>query len=122
MRKYYLDNLRSLTIVLVLIYHAFYLFNGVGVQTGLNVEVGFLPFDAFCTAIYPWFMVLLFCIAGITARYSISKRGRKSFIKERFRRSRICDKSSGHSFHGDKAHVVFDGQIIKLYVAFARKI
>ena len=86
MRKYYLDNLRSLTIILVMIYHAFYVFNGVGLPTGLNVEVGFLPFDAFCTAVYPWFMVLLFCIAGITARYSINKRGRKLFIQERFRK------------------------------------
>ena len=86
MRKHYLDNLRSLTIILVMIYHAFYIFNGVGLPTGLNVEVGFLPFDAFCTAVYPWFMVLLFCIAGMTARYSINKRGRKLFIQERFRK------------------------------------
>ena len=86
MRKYYLDNLKSLTVILVLVYHAFYLFNGVGLPTGLNVERGFLPYDIFCTAVYPWFMLLLFCIAGITARYSINKRGSKLFIKERFQR------------------------------------
>ena len=42
-RKYYIDNIRSLTILLVIIYHAFYLFNGVGIPTVIRrkyVKIG----------------------------------------------------------------------------------
>lgn len=82
-RKIYLDNLRILTVLLVMIYHVFYLFNGVGVLGGFSVEDSIGLFDSFCTLVYPWFMILLFCIAGICAKYSILRRGAKKFIKER---------------------------------------
>lgn len=82
-RKIYLDNLRILTVILVMIYHVFYLFNGVGVLGGFNVVASVEFFDSFCTLIYPWFMILLFCISGICAKYSMDKRGEKRFIKER---------------------------------------
>lgn len=85
-RKYYLDNIRSLTVILVIIYHAFYLFNGVGIPTGFANGVGFWLYDAICTFVYPWFMVLLFLVAGIAARHSIVKRGKRDFLKERVRR------------------------------------
>lgn len=34
----------------------------------------------------PWFMSVLFVIAGISARYSLEKRGTRDFIKERVRK------------------------------------
>lgn len=82
-RKIYLDNLRILTVLLVMIYHVFYLFNGVGVLGGFSVEKSIGLFDSFCTLVYPWFMILIFCIAGVSAKYSVSHRGAKKFIKER---------------------------------------
>lgn len=85
-RKHYLDNIRSLTVILVLIYHAFYIFNGVGVMAAFENTDGVCFFDGFCTFVYPWFMVLLFCIAGIAARHSVKKRGNRRFIKERARK------------------------------------
>ncbi len=81
-RKYYLDNIRSFTVIAVLLYHAIYMFNGVGVAGGIGGE-GVLILDSFITLLYPWFMLLLFFTAGITARYSLKKRGVKAFIKER---------------------------------------
>ena len=85
-RKIYFDNIRSLTVILVIIYHAFYLFNGVGVTTGFSNGVGFWLYDAICTFVYPWFMVLLFLVAGVAARHSIEKRGRREFLIERVRK------------------------------------
>ena len=85
-RKYYLDNIRSLTVLLVIIYHAFYLFNGVGIPTGFSNGDGFWIYDAICTFVYPWFMVLLFLVAGVSARHSIEKRGKREFLRERVRK------------------------------------
>ena len=85
-RKYYLDNIRSLTVLLVIIYHAFYLFNGVGIPTGFSNGDGFWMYDAICTFVYPWFMVLLFLVAGVSARHSIEKHGKREFLRERVRK------------------------------------
>lgn len=83
MRKYYLDNIRWATVVLVLIYHVCYLFNNVGVLGAIGSKTGVPAFDALLYFVYPWFMVLLFLIAGISARYSLDKRSGKQFISDR---------------------------------------
>ena len=85
-RRIYLDQLRSFTVLLVLVYHAVYLFNGVGVLGGIPNAESVPLFDGFCTLIYPWFMVLLFCVAGISARLSLQKRGVRDFLRERTRK------------------------------------
>ena len=36
MRKYYLDNIRWVTVVLVVIYHVLYMFNGEGILGGVG--------------------------------------------------------------------------------------
>lgn len=86
MRKYWLDNLRWVTVVLVLIYHVFYFYNNKGVFGGIG---GFVddpmkqPQDIVLYILYPWFMMLLFLLAGISARYSLEKRSAKEFRKSR---------------------------------------
>ncbi|MBR6483975.1 MAG: acyltransferase family protein, partial [Clostridiales bacterium] len=85
MRKSYLDNLRWVTVVLVVIYHVLYMYNGEGIVgtvgkiTGLEVQY----YDAYQYLVYPWFMTLLFIVSGISARYSLSKRTGKEFIRIR---------------------------------------
>lgn len=82
-RKFYLDNIRSITVLLVLIYHVFYIFNGVGTPGGIPNAPN-IPFcDSLAALVYPWFMVLLFVISGISARYSLQKRTIRQFLKER---------------------------------------
>lgn len=83
MRKLYLDNIRWATVLLVLIYHVWYLFNGAGITGGIPGAVSIAAFDTMACVVYPWFMVLLFVIAGMSARYSLQKRTGKQFIKER---------------------------------------
>lgn len=84
MRKYYIDNIRWATVVLVLTYHVFYMFNGVGILGGIVGTENIPAFDVAAGIIYPRFMVLLFVIAGMSARYALRKRTGKEFIKERF--------------------------------------
>ena len=67
-RKPYLDNLRWATVVLVLIYHAFYYFNAQGVLGGFGSFSQVQYQDAILYFVYPWFMVLLFVISGICAQ------------------------------------------------------
>lgn len=86
MRKVYLDHIRWATVLLVLIYHVFYMFNGVGIPGGIPGAENIAFFDTIATIVYPWFMVLLFIVAGMSARYSLQKRTGKQFIKERARK------------------------------------
>ncbi len=83
MRKHYLDNIRWGTVVLVLVYHVFYLFNSAGVPGAVAANAGIKAFDALLYFVYPWMMVLLFLIAGISARYSLCKRSARQFLGER---------------------------------------
>lgn len=83
LRKVYLDNIRWATVLLVLIYHVCYMFNGAGVPGGIPEARNIPAFDALAYIVYPWFMALLFVIAGMSARYSLQKRTGKQFIKER---------------------------------------
>lgn len=83
MRKYYLDNIRWATVLLVMAYHVFYAFNAVGVLGGVGSFREVQYQDAFLYFVYPWFMVLLFVIAGISARYALEKCAGRAFIGKR---------------------------------------
>ena len=64
MRKTYIDNIRSSTVLLVLIYHVCYMFNGVGVPGGIpNVE-NIPAFDALTYVVYPWFIHMWFYLSS----------------------------------------------------------
>lgn len=83
MREKYIDNIRWATVLLVLIYHVCYMFNSVGVPGGIPDAAGISAFDTLAYIVYPWFMALLFVVAGMSARYSLQKRTGKQFLKER---------------------------------------
>lgn len=83
MRRNYLDNLRWATVLLVLVYHVCYLFNGVGILGNIpgapNLPVG----DYFAATVYPWFMALLFLAAGMSSRFALEHRTVREFLRER---------------------------------------
>lgn len=81
-RKFHLDNIRWITVCIVILYHIIYIFNNSGVITNLDVK-GIPVLDTFLVFVYPWFMCLLFVVAGISSRYSLQKRSNKQFIKDR---------------------------------------
>lgn len=82
-RKRYLDNIRWATVLLVLIYHVCYLFNGVGVPGAVPGAKSVPLFDCLACVVYPWFMALLFVIAGMSARYALQGQSEKAFLKKR---------------------------------------
>ena len=90
MRKHWIDNLRWVTVLLVLFYHVIYFYNNKGVFGGIG---GFGPYpahpqyqDVVMYLLYPWFMPLLFLLAGVSARYALEKYGSKAWFKARTRK------------------------------------
>ena len=88
MRKYYLDNIRWVTVVLVVIYHVLYMYNGEAILGGLGkiTALDVQYYDIFLYAVYPWFMLLLFLISGICSRYYLNNHTAKEFAKSRTRK------------------------------------
>lgn len=85
MRKYYLDNLRTLMILLLFPVHTLMIWNDYGIKfyvwDGDNRLL-----SSIITLVNTWFMPVLFVIAGMCANYSLRKRSIKEFVKERFRK------------------------------------
>ena len=63
MRKHWIDNLRWVTVLLVLFYHVIYYYNGKGVVGGIGGFGGPQYQDFVMYLLYPWFMPLLFLLA-----------------------------------------------------------
>ena len=89
-RKHWIDNLRWVTVLLVLFYHVIYFYNNKGVFGGIG---GFGEYpecpqyqDIVMYILYPWFMPLLFILAGISSRYALAKQSAKEWFKARNRK------------------------------------
>ena len=88
-RLHWLDNLRWVTVLLVLVYHVIYFYNNKGVFGGIG---GFdanptgQPQDVVMYILYPWFMLLLFLVAGISARYALERQSHREFVAVRTRK------------------------------------
>ena len=85
MRKHYLDNLRWFTILAVVLYHVFFMFTTLGELSFKNfAQVQYQ--DGIIYLLYPWIMVLLFLVAGMSTRYFLQKHTIKEFIRARTRK------------------------------------
>lgn len=85
MRKQYLDILRLLNVLWLVPFHTMMMYN----TWGEGQYVPGVPVPAagwFIRLTYPWFMPLLFVIAGISARYSLQKRRSAQYAAERLLR------------------------------------
>ena len=85
-RRYYLDNIRWITVVIVVIYHVIYMFNGVQPFGVIGPFKKFQPQDAFQYLVYPWFMALLFVVSGVSARYYLEQHDTKTFVRDKTRK------------------------------------
>ena len=115
MRKHYLDNIRFLTIFFVVIFHVYFYYNNIGTEAmfaGLKPYEGAVTFAGiYQYFVYPWFMLLLFVVAGISARYALEKRTERQFLKER------VDKILAPSTLGVLAFGWLGGYVIYLHTA-----
>lgn len=82
-RKYFIDNLRWIAILLLFPFHAAQIWSG-GEYSGFYIySHTSTALYVFSTAIYPWYMTFLFTIAGMSCRYALLKRTNKQFVVER---------------------------------------
>ena len=86
MRKAYLDNIRWITVVLVVIYHVIYMFNGVTQYGVIGPFSENQPQDVFQYIVYPWFMLLLFVVSGMSACFELNKVTVGEFVRKRTRK------------------------------------
>lgn len=86
-RLAYLDNLKSLMIILVIIQHAAVTYSGLGswyyVEPATLGNYSFYTFVAFQTFNQAYFMSLLFMISGYFVPTSLEKKGVRKFISDR---------------------------------------
>ena len=83
MRKTYIDNIRWITVVLVVIYHVIYIFNGVETAGVIGPFSAVQYQDVYQYIVYPWFMLLLFVVSGMCARFYLASHTQKEFLKTR---------------------------------------
>lgn len=85
-RKYFIDNLRWMAILLLFPFHASQIWSG-GEYSGFYIwSHTNTALYVFSTAVYPWYMALLFVIAGISCKYSLQIRTNRQFIGERVKK------------------------------------
>lgn len=85
MRKYYIDHLRNFTILLLFPVHTFMIWNDFG--SGFYIWLGESRLlSTLIVLVNPWFMPLLFVLAGISARCSLERRSYKEFILQRIQK------------------------------------
>ena len=132
MRKHWIDNLRWATVLLVLFYHVIYFYNNKGVFGGIG---GFGEFpetqqyqDVIMYVLYPWFMPLLFLLAGMSTRYSLQRKTGKEWFRSRTLKLLVPSTIGLFVFHWmvgyfntvTAAEVIFkDMPIVAKYMLFA---
>ena len=86
MRKHYVDNIRWMTVLLVVLYHVIYMYNGV-ITAGVIGPFHEVQYqDALQYLLYPWFMVILFIVSGMSSRFYLEKHTIKEFVAARTRK------------------------------------
>ena len=82
-RYHFLDNIRWVVVMLVLLYHVFYNYNNLGIFGSIG-SLGTNQWqDIVCTLLNPWFMPLLFVVAGASSRYALERHSTTEFRIER---------------------------------------
>lgn len=83
MRKYYIDNTRILCILLLFPFHTAMVFNNFGENFYVHSEESILA-TQFIVGVYPWWMSVLFALAGMSTVYALKNRTAGEYAKERF--------------------------------------
>ncbi len=84
-RKYYMDNIKWATVVIVVLYHVIYMYNAEGILgvVGKITDLDVQYYDIFQYIVYPWFMLLLFMISGMSSKLYLDRHDDKEFRKSR---------------------------------------
>jgi glucans biosynthesis protein C len=85
-RLHYLDNLRWACILLLFPCHAAFVFGPAWYIYYVQSAHAFEAAHFIMTAIFPWILPLLFCIAGMTTCFALRKRTPRGYLDERVRK------------------------------------
>lgn len=85
MRNPYIDNLRNLTILLLFPVHTFMIWNNFGSRFYIWKGEEKVP-STLIVLVNPWFMPILFVLAGISARYAFKKYTVSAFLIQRVKK------------------------------------
>lgn len=125
-RVNYIDNLRTITVSLLIIYHLSVAYNSWGEANYIFFE-RVNPIASIVVFVSPWFMPLMFLLAGVSAAFSLKKRSNSDFIKERLKRLGIplifgiIFINPVLSFIADKTHNSYGGGYFEHYSVFFTK-
>lgn len=78
----YIDNLRWICVWSVVVFHVIDVFTSTGVPIHYNAQ-GIAALDGIGYFFYPWFMALLFILAGMSAKEALKTKSTGEFIKAR---------------------------------------
>lgn len=86
MRRHYVDNIRWATVLVVVLYHVIYMFNGAQTAGVIGPFYETQYQDGLLYLLYPWFMIILFIVSGMSSRYYLENHKIKEFIGSRTRK------------------------------------
>lgn len=84
-RKLFLDNVRWVTVLCVLVFHVFYYYHADYYGTGGRFSEWQWQ-DVFLYLLNPWFMLLLFLVAGVSSKYALTYQKTGMFVRNRTRK------------------------------------
>lgn len=126
MRRYYIDNIRNLGILLLFPFHTCRIYNSFQsfYVHGNVVQIcnDFILFTAI------WFMPLLFLLAGMSSYYALQKRSWKEYLRERFYKLFIPLLFGVllivpvQTYYAEKFHNNYQGGYFEQYILFLTKI
>lgn len=85
MRKHYIDNLRWIALLMLIPYHTAMAWNTWGEPNYIFFEANKL-ISSIVVFFSPYFMPLLFVLAGISTKFALQKRTKKQYLVERVKR------------------------------------
>ncbi len=125
-RKHYIDNLRWMILLVLIPYHTAQAWNTWGEPNYIFFE-GNRWISSIIVFFGPYFMPLLFTLAGISAKYSLQKRTGKEYLAERVKRLLIPFLFGTivfmpiMSYIGDKFNYFYNEGFLKHYTVFFTK-
>lgn len=125
-RKYYIDNVRWICILLLIPFHAAMSWNSWGEGNYLFFRKNNW-FSSFIMLISPWYMPLLFVLAGMSARFALKKRSCKEYISERMHKlfvpllTGIVTVVSVMAYYADRFHNLYQGNFFEHYGVFFKR-
>ena len=125
-RNYFIDNIRWMALFLLFPFHSFIIYNNFGEGNYIKGPENII-LSNFTSVLWPWFMPLLFVIAGISSMYALRRRAIKEYFIERIKKLflpllfgilLICPFLT---YFAEKFHNNYTGTYIQQYILFFTK-